>query len=147
MSECTVHWHKSWDGPVVPAAECRHEGPEALTINQRLERNARGGGHHVALDGNFCMACGTDSTGRFTVAEAMRLCMDQHGWNRQVGLRLHDLAAAHKDKLMQSPVVAIWCFHALGWSGRQIVDALNAGTLIPANMSAEVEQLAAEIRQ
>lgn len=142
MAGYTVHWLKEWGGPILPAAECEHEGPDALTINQRLEPNAKGAGRHIALDGNFCMRCGTDSTGRFTIAEAMHLCMSQHGWNRPVGERLYDLAEHHKDELLQSGPIPIWCFSAFGMSGREIVDGLNNGTLLPGHMSEEVEQLA-----
>lgn len=146
MSEFTVIWAKSWrDLPVLPAADCRHPGEHALSIKQRLEP-AKGGGHRIAMDGSVCMACGTDSTGNFTVAEALRLCMDQHGWNREVGERLHDLAASHEEELMGSPAIPIWCLHAFGWTGREIVDALNSGQLKPARMREKVEALATELR-
>jgi hypothetical protein len=148
MSATTVIWCKQWPTEVTPAAQCSHEGSDALSINQRLE--AAGGcsnGRKIVMDGSFCMACGTDSTGRFTIAEAMHLCMEQHGWNRAVGERLYDLAKFHEQELLDSPAIPIWCFYAFGWSGREIHKALNGGKLKPAHMSEEVEQLAREIRQ
>jgi hypothetical protein len=147
MAAFTVIWAKSWQGrPIRQPAECRHGGEDALTINQRLEPRSRGRGSQIAVDGSVCMACGADSTGNFTLAEGLRLCMDQHGWNREAGLRLHDLAAFHKAELMGAPAIPIWCFHAFGWTGKQIVDALNAERLLPTRMSDSVEQLAAELR-
>jgi hypothetical protein len=147
MSEFTVIWQRDYsDWPILDAATCEHEPTRVLTINQRLEPNKRGGGHHIELNGIFCMACGTDSAGRLTVAEAMRLCMDQHGWNRHVGDRLYDLAVAHKDELMQSPAIPLWCLYAFGMSGREIHEALNNGTLLHARMSDEIEQLASQVK-
>lgn len=146
MSGYQVVWHKSWqDRPVLASCKCPHECTEQLSIKQRLEPNKRGGGFHIELAGIVCMDCGTDTTGHFTVAEALRLCMDQHGWNREVGLRLYDLASAHAAELMGSPAIPIWCLYAMGWSGRQIVDALNAGTIKPTSMSEEVEETASKI--
>lgn len=146
MASFQVVWHKSWQGrPVLAPCKCGHECGEQLSINQRLEPNAKRGGHHIELSGIVCMDCGTDTTGRLTVAEALRLCMDQHGWNREVGLRLYDLASAHAADLMDAPAIPIWCLYAMGWSGREITKALNDGRLDPASMSEEVEELAGKV--
>ena len=149
MSDYTVIWHKSWqDRPVCSPERCQHECGEQLSINQRLEpkfAKRPDGPFKIALDGIVCMDCGTDTTGNFAIAEALRLCMDQHGWNREVGLRLYDLACAHAAELMASPAIPIWCLYAMGWSGREITKALNDGRLNPASMSEEIEQLSDKI--
>jgi hypothetical protein len=144
MSASTVIWEKTWDGPVADAHHCEHDPAWVLTINQRLEAHGRKG-RQIVLDGVFCMACGTEHTGRFTVAEALHLCMEQHGWNRKVGDRLYTLAEEHKAELIEAPAIPIWCFYAFGWTGREIHKALNSGKLNPARMSEEVEELAAKI--
>jgi hypothetical protein len=123
-----IHWCKSWQGrPIIPATECRHEGPDALTINQRLERTKRGQ-HVIAFDASVCMACGADSIGKLSLVDGLKACMDEHGWNREVGLRLHDLAEHHAETLRQA-CCPVWMWYAFGFDSRQIVDMLNAGTL------------------
>lgn len=122
----TVHWTKKWDGPILPAAQCRHEGMDALTINQRLEPNARGKGYHIELDGSLCMRCGTDSTGQLSLVEGLSRCMDQHGWNRETGLRLYGLVEFHKDALQQETRVPIWFAHAWDWDWQTIKAGLLA---------------------
>jgi hypothetical protein len=140
-----IIWHKDWSGnPIYPATECPHSCGEQLSINQRLEPNKHKG-RHIELDGIFCMECGTDTTGRLTVAEALHLCMEQHGWNRKVGERLYELARIHELELLDAPAIPIWCFYAFGWSGREIHKALNSGKLNPADMSEEVERLAEKV--
>lgn len=128
-----IHWCKSWAGrPILSPDKCPHSGPDALTINQRLEPTKRGR-HVIAFDASICMACGTDSTGKLDLADGLRACMDQHGWNREVGLRLYDLAEFHEDKLMRAAAIPIWCLYAFGWTGRQVVEALNSGEIAPSS--------------
>jgi hypothetical protein len=136
----TVHWCKSWEGkPIYKPAECRHTDEfcsEVLSINQRLEPRGKGGGQQIALDASICMICGVDVAGNLSLAEGLSACMDEHGWNREVGLRLHDLAEFHQDELWQGGPIPIWFLYAFGWTGKQIVDALNRAALeeVPASV-------------
>lgn len=131
----TLHWTKTWHGAICEPEQCKHSnefGSEVLSINQRLERTKRGG-NAIHMDACICMNCGADITGHLSLAEGLRRCMDEHGWNREVGLRLYDLAEFHNDRLCDEAaddgVWPIWFLYAWGWSGKEIVDALNAGSL------------------
>lgn len=118
-----VHWHKSWEGrAILPIGECRHEGPDALTLNQCIENGK------IALDGVVCMCCGQTAQGRLTLKEGLAACMKEHGWNRQVGLRLYDLAEAHQDELREG-CCDMWMWYAFGFTGKEIVEMLNSGEL------------------
>lgn len=131
MSRYQVIWTKRWEGPILPVDKCPHSGPDALTINQRLDP-AKRGRHQIAMDASICMRCGADSTGNLSLAAGLAACMDEHGWNAAAGDRLYDLAARHEEALLQEDSVPIWAFYAFGWTGKQLVDALNAGQLKPA---------------
>jgi hypothetical protein len=146
VSTCEVIWHKDWSRPICSPDKCNHDCGEQLSINQRLEQTGRNG-RQIRLDGIFCMDCGSDTTGRFTITEALHLCMEQHGWNRKVGERLYDLASAHAAEILEAPAIPIWCFYAMGWSGRAVHEALNSGKLNPARMSDEVERLAKTVSE
>lgn len=113
-------WH---DGATTPPSECAHDGPDVLTINQRLEPH--GNGHRMACDGIVCMRCGSDPLKRLPLGVALARCMDEHGWNRKVGARLYELAEFRRDDLMQEPAIPIWCLDAWGLSGSEIAEALN----------------------
>lgn len=135
---CTVHWAKSWaDKHVRSIDACHHEGDRVLTINQRLE--PLGKGHRMAADAVICMDCGKDVLGRMSLVDGLDACMVEHGWNREAGLRLYDLAELHQNELRQERRVPIWMASAWGLTGRQIHAALNdslpeppeAGTLRP----------------
>jgi hypothetical protein len=66
------------------------------------------------MDASFCLACGADSTGKLSLAEGLKACIDEHVWNREVGLRLYNLAQFHEAELMQARAIPIWCFYAFG---------------------------------
>jgi len=128
----TITWTKQWTGPICSPGECDHPTTEVLTINQRLEPKGRGR-HVIALDGSICMNCGADRGGHLSLAEGLTRCMDEHGWHRATALRLYDLTESLHDQLVAEAqnerAWPIWFLTAWGWTGKEIVDALNAGTL------------------
>lgn len=128
MADYELVWLKRWDGAVCAPENCPHPTAEVLSINQRIERQAARS--KIAMDGAVCMNCGTDRQGHLGLIDGLSRCWDEHHLRPGVADRLYDLAALNEDAIWaEGRQFPIWFMYAFGWSGREIVDALNAGEL------------------
>lgn len=132
MSDFELVWLKRWDGAVCPPQHCPHPTTEVLSINQRLESTVRGQ-HKIAMDGAICMNCGSDRQGHLGLIEGLSRCWDEHHLRPGVADRLYDLAASNEEALWaEGKQIPMWMMFAFGWTGREIVEALNSGELVAA---------------
>ena len=126
MGEVEVIWAKKWVMPIVPVADCRHPGSEALSINQRLEPTKRGQ-HRIVMDASICMNCGADATRQVSLRDGLILCEQEHGWHLETRERLYDLVASHEKELWEtSEELPVWFAYAWGWEWPRIKAALES---------------------
>jgi hypothetical protein len=124
-TEFVVSWNKRWDDrPLANPDACRHGGDRCLTIGQHLRPNKRGG-HEIVLSGNVCMDCGIDTSGQLDRVHALEAVWQEHGWNRDVGLRLYALAEHHREFFMKQPSVPIWFAAAWDVPTQRIAEILG----------------------
>ncbi|MBS0219167.1 MAG: hypothetical protein JSR91_00345 [Proteobacteria bacterium] len=87
----TIHYQ-----PKIPAlrlkAECKCGGDVALVCNQRIERKGRR--NEIVADARLCMACGTIApyAEYRHYHDALADFWKEYGWQRDIGLRLTELA-------------------------------------------------------
>lgn len=91
-SAATIHYRPTISA-LRPKAECKCDGPDALVLNNRIERVGRR--NVINCDAMLCMACGTIKP---VAAEfvhyhhALGHFWAEHGWHRGIGMKLVELA-------------------------------------------------------
>lgn len=80
--------------PLRLPCECRHPGVAALVLGGRMRDNGRS----EAVT-RLCMDCGDNSEAPDAPAWGLALAMQEFGWSREIGLRLHALVSHRRNEI------------------------------------------------